>query len=87
MSLTLCDGNGDEWEYQVVGVGMRDAVAPGGTTVGEEFVSIVCWQSRAEMIGFRHITAPVGVDLKCPDVQRRLLTSSDSEGHRPLPRR
>lgn len=76
MTLVMRDGQGAEWEYEVVGIGTRDEVPPGGTTVGEEFVLLVCWQRGSETIGFRHIKAALSVNLECPNAQRALLSES-----------
>ena len=78
MTLVMHDEHGDEWECEVVGIGTRDDVPPGGTSVGEEFVLLVCWQRGAETIGFRHVRAARSVDLGCPDAQRRLLSESNA---------
>ena len=78
MTLVMHDEHGDEWECEVVGIGTRDDVPPGGTMLGEEFVLLVCWQRGAETIGFRHIRAARSVDLGCPHAQRWLLSQSDA---------
>ena len=78
MTLVMRDEHGDEWECEVVGIGTRDEVPPGGTMLGEEFVLLVCWQRGAGTIGFRHIRAARSVDLGCPDAQRWLLSQSQT---------
>ena len=78
MTLVMRDEHGDEWECEVVGIGTRDDVPPGGTMLGEDFVLLVCWQRGAETIGFRHLRAATSVDLSSPDAQRWLLSESNA---------
>jgi hypothetical protein len=70
----MCDSQGVEWEYEVVGVGISNESASSETGAQEEFLFIVCWPRRpSETIGFRHIRAALDADLDSRDIQRKLL--------------
>jgi hypothetical protein len=54
----MCDSQGVEWEYEVVGIGMSERSSSSETDAQEEFLFIVCWPRRpSETIRFRHIRA------------------------------
>ena len=74
MTRVMCDSQGVEWEYEVVGIGMSERSSSSETDAQEEFLFIVCWPRRpSETIRFRHIRAALDADLDCRDTQRKLL--------------